>query len=202
MSGSKIFRVGKAGCDAAARVLSRAFTDDPGMAHFLPDDERRRDGLVPLFRFLVKLGMLCGEVYAPSPDIEGVTVWFRSPDLGHGFLKAMRAGYPRVVREWDKPARRRLRSFDAQVMEKHRAHMTADHYYLSLLAVDPPHQRMGFGAFLLEALLTRADAERVPCYLETFSEVDVSIYEKFGFQVAEKCRVDGVSVWLMVRDSG
>ncbi len=52
-------------------------------------------------------------------------------------------------------------------------------------------------------MLARADADGVPCYLETFNTRLVAFYHKHGFRVVAEDRVPGSvgpRFWGMVRD--
>jgi ribosomal protein S18 acetylase RimI-like enzyme len=76
------------------------------------------------------------------------------------------------------------------------------HYYLWGLAVDPAHKREGIGTALLEPLLAKADAEKMPVYLETHDEKNVAYYQRKGFSLAKTARLPktDISVWGMVRE--
>jgi MFS family permease len=50
------------------------------------------------------------------------------------------------------------------------------HWYLWLLGVDPDRQGQGVGSALLAPILARADAEGLPCALETLTERNVWFY--------------------------
>ncbi len=50
-------------------------------------------------------------------------------------------------------------------------------------------------------MLARADAEQLPCYLETAEPSNVPLYLKYGFEiVVEEVEVEsGVPIWTFVR---
>ena len=75
--------------------------------------------------------------------------------------------------------------------------MTQAHWYLWLLAVDPPFQGKGLGGELLGPALHAADRARLPCYLETARERNVSFYLRFGFRILRDERMgrDGPRFW-------
>ena len=53
------------------------------------------------------------------------------------------------------------------VMES--GHPTAPHYYLDSLGVEPEWQGRGLGSALMQPVLARCDAERMPAYLNAGS---------------------------------
>jgi GNAT superfamily N-acetyltransferase len=52
-----------------------------------------------------------------------------------------------------------------------------------VVGVIPPRQGQGFGRALLRPVLDRADAEGLPCYLETAQPGNVAFYQKLGFDI-------------------
>ena len=76
-------------------------------------------------------------------------------------------------------------------------------WYLSILGIAPHLQNQGIGAKLLAPTLAQADAQRVPCFLETFSARTIRFYERASFRVvaqhAEK--ITSSDYWIMVRDA-
>ncbi len=85
------------------------------------------------------------------------------------------------------------------MIEKH--HPREPHWYLQTLSVDPSSQRSGYGTALMQPGLDRADAERMPCYLETQRESNIPYYNRFGFELTEEISLhDSPPLWLMWRD--
>jgi GNAT superfamily N-acetyltransferase len=64
------------------------------------------------------------------------------------------------------------------------AHPKEPHWYLPWLGVDAARQGAGLGAALLRHGLARADADRVPAFLETPNPRTVPFYERHGFVVS------------------
>jgi ribosomal protein S18 acetylase RimI-like enzyme len=76
------------------------------------------------------------------------------------------------------------------------------HWYLPAIGVDPAYQGRGIGGALLRPMLTRADRENRPCYLETFRERNTAFYRRYGFVslTAEVHAESGLPFWGMRRD--
>ena len=53
----------------------------------------------------------------------------------------------------------------------------------------------------MQPVLARAEAEKLPCYLETSTEKNVAFYSKRGFTVVNEGVVPGsdLHVWAMMR---
>jgi GNAT superfamily N-acetyltransferase len=85
-------------------------------------------------------------------------------------------------------------------MDATREHVVSvPHWYLSAIGVERLRQGRGIGGALLDPVLARADADRLPCYLETQSERNVRFYEKRGFKVSHAGAVRGLRIWSMLR---
>jgi ribosomal protein S18 acetylase RimI-like enzyme len=65
----------------------------------------------------------------------------------------------------------------------HRRDVLSKHWYVMVVGVIPARQEQGFGRALLRPVLDRADAEGLPCYLETAQPENVPFYQKLGFGV-------------------
>jgi ribosomal protein S18 acetylase RimI-like enzyme len=62
-------------------------------------------------------------------------------------------------------------------------HPTEPHWYLPLIGVDPAHQGKGYGGTLMVHALERCDRDHVPAYLESTNPMNVSLYQRHGFEV-------------------
>jgi ribosomal protein S18 acetylase RimI-like enzyme len=180
----------------AAETLARAFQDDPPSVYFFPDVSERKKKLPYVFRALIRYSLLHGEVYATSPNLEGVAVWLPSNKVNEALWRSIRSdkvGKENVLRQ---------RSFGDYTSLVHKRHAPFLHWYLLLLGVDPIYQGKGYASILLRAMFARIDKERLPCYLEATTEKNVAIYQRHGFGVVEQGKVPGseVTLWAMLRE--
>ena len=176
-----------------ATTASLAFADDPVMRWLIPDDvEYERDhqaffGNVAR-RWLATDSLWCTE------DAVAMAGWVPPgrPDVD-----------PDGVVPIDHPEWRMARF--AALGEAMGANTPAEpHWYLNMLATHPDWQRQGLGAALMAAVFEIADAEGLPCYLETETEVNVAYYRHHGFEVRTEWDVrtddsDGPHMWGMLR---
>jgi GNAT superfamily N-acetyltransferase len=78
-------------------------------------------------------------------------------------------------------------------------HPKSPHYYLEFIGVDPAWQGNGLGSSILHHLVSKADQDRVGCFLETGNPRNVPLYQRFGFQTVAEEEIIGVHAWFMWR---
>lgn len=77
------------------------------------------------------------------------------------------------------------------------------HWFLQTIGVASQFQGMGFGSKLLKPMFYKIGKERLPCYLETIDEKNVSLYEHFDFKIVDKSIVPETDFtnWAMLRET-
>jgi ribosomal protein S18 acetylase RimI-like enzyme len=189
--------------DRAARLLARAFFDDPVLRHIHPDDARRLAWSIRYFDVMVRVGQLHGRVFEVE-DGAGVAIWLppehAHPSLGT-YLRAGGLGFPLHT-----PAAVRGRGlrYLAFARSLRRRCIGDPHGYLPYLGVEPDRQGQGLGTRLLRPILAHADESGLPCYLETSTERTRALYRRHGFEVVGEGDVEegGPRLWGMVRPAG
>lgn len=187
----------------AGHVLARAFRDNPGMLAVMRDDpphvrQRLLDRAMTAYAEAFRRYGRVDVARDPSGTIVATALSFAPRAFpppfrfqlitGRGFLP----GGPRRI----------VRALRVDSWMKKR-HIAEPHWYLNMLGVLPEHQGRGHGTTLMRALNARADADRVPCYLETDKESNIRIYERHGYRVTDRQTAPlGVIVWFMQRALG
>jgi GNAT superfamily N-acetyltransferase len=178
-------------------VLARAFVDDPCMSWVFRDDAQRADHLHLLFGSALEIFVPHGISYT-TPDLAGVALWappglWRTPD------EVVERMAPVLAQVYGEETLMRLLTFFGTTEEKH---PDVDHYYLAVLASDQGRQGQGLGSANMGPVLAQADAEHLPCYLESSNERNLPLYERHGFETTEVVHLpDGPPIWLMWRSA-
>lgn len=68
-------------------------------------------------------------------------------------------------------------------------HPSEPHWYLSVLGVEPLHQKKGYGGALLQPITMLCDRTDTIAYLECSNPTNVSFYEHHGFEVLGEIQV-------------
>ncbi len=182
---------------AVAAALARAFANNPAFSWTYRDPASRpgkiERGFVPLLRHL---WLPRGECWT-TDDLAGAALWL-PPGTWETPLSIQLRLMPSVLANARLETPRLMR-YLAVVEGKH---PHEPHWYLAVLGVDPPRQGRGFGSHLMQPVLARCDSERLPAYLETDTERNVTLYERHGFKVTEEFNLPGggPSIWLMWRE--
>jgi len=187
--------------EEAGDMLGRAFFDNPMSVHLLPDEATRIDPLTWMFDRTTRYGHLFGEVYTTADRVDGAAVWLtpEGPPMSRETITA--AGMMDMPQEMGQEAFQRLMAMKRHFDELRQRDVPEPHWYLWTLGVDPPRQGQGVGGALLRPVLSLADRDGLPCYLETDKAINVPFYQGHGFQVVVEGDLPdgGYHYWTMKR---
>jgi ribosomal protein S18 acetylase RimI-like enzyme len=183
---------------AAAATLGAAFLDDPLVRLIAPDETGRRRAGPWCLGMVVQYGLRWGEVWGTG-DASAVAVWL-PPDSGDMRLDRMlRLGLARVPFRLGLSGSRRLwRALSAT--EPFHKTVHGPHWYLVAVGTRVERRGEGLGSALVGVGAPRADAARVPCYLETATQSSIDFYARRGFEVIGQTEVEGCVLTGMVRE--
>jgi GNAT superfamily N-acetyltransferase len=177
--------------------LVRAFADDP-VANFMFAGERRRTrGLRSFFTSQIRRTYLPGGHVYTTEDLGGAAVWGAPDRHRHGLVELLQLlpTAPYLVSARTVSALRLLFEVDG-------LHPKEPHWYLATLGTAPEHQHRGIGSALMGPVLSLADRDGVPAYLESSKERNVPFYARFGFEVVDELHSKSgrPTMWRMWRE--
>ena len=187
--------------ETLARMLSRAFHNDPLFTYFFPNDAKRERQSYYTFRFLLRHTHRKGEVVCADGSNDGAALWLPSDAMEHTNMDLLRLGFfPALLGQTIPSILRQLAAVE-DMQSMHRTIISEPHYYLSVFGVDPDKQGKGVGSSILRPTLQRFDDEGMPAYLDTHNPENVSLYLRFGFEIAHHGYLPGGAVmhWAMLR---
>ena len=174
---------------ALARVLGRAFDDDPVMNFVFPQRPvaPRAEVLLGIFAAMhLDDEAVYVAVDRSSGEIVGGTVW-APPGRWQVPMYRYVPHLPRLLRAAGLQGLKKIPILTA--MEKH--HPREPHQYLAVIGTDPDHQGRGVGTALLEPVLAHCDEAGLPAYLESSKASNVPYYARFGFEVTREFPLQG-----------
>ncbi len=193
---TKIAAAARAEHPAVTETLAQAFQTDPALSWILPDPDHRAKALRALFRVLVPADARSGVVLRTPLD-EAAALW-RSPGHAHGGAMEMLRTLLPILSAFGTALPRGLKvqaSIDAN-------RPGGRFWYLHYVGVRPAQQGKGYGGRIIRAQTATADAQALPCWLETATRENVALYERLGFSTMAEWDVKGGGphFWGMVRE--
>jgi GNAT superfamily N-acetyltransferase len=181
-----------------AEALARAFHDDPGWSHLLPDPGDRTERLRIFFEAeLHGLALPLGLVWT-TEEVVGGAVWMPPGKWRVPVGATIREVAPMLKvfgRRIPLALRSRLR------MEGHHPRQPP-HWYLAFMGVAPESQGRGIGTELLRPALATQEADGAPAYLEASTPRSRALYQRNGFAVTGELNLPGGGppLWQMWRE--
>lgn len=158
---------------------------------------------VAAFETLVVYCHTYGEVWAPSADLEGIIAWVPGRYARMTAWRLLRSGAILPGLRVGAKLAKKIESLFAPFDRDREAHMKGRAYlYIDIFGVGRAFQGQGHGGTLLRALIAKGDREKLPIYVETQTEENVSIYSRFGFEVIQEDTVPEIDLpyWELVRE--
>ena len=199
---SEIIRMPESEIEKAGGVLSRAFCNDR-ISQFMSSDETERRNLLEwYFTAFARYGHLFGEAYVTKGETRGVAIWFPPGESEMPAERIEHAGLDKAPQVFGADAWSRFTTLMDQLDRSHVEDMKTPHWFLPLLGIDPPYQHSGLGSNLLAPMLSRADADGLPCYLATAEPRNIQFYQKQGFAVINEGvePQSGIKFWTFRRE--
>lgn len=189
--------------DWASETLEQAFYTDP-LLNFIYGDTIDEPGRLNwFFRVTFRLVALYGECFSTA-ERDGVLMVLPPDQTKMTIGMIYRSGILAAPFKMGWASFSRMMTFMDFAEKEHKAAASFDHYYILTVGVLPARQGMGVGKKLMARALEIADANNMPCYLETQNEKNVPIYQRFGFEVVSDKEIpnEGLHNWGMLRQKG
>ncbi|GAI89566.1 unnamed protein product, partial [marine sediment metagenome] len=155
----------------------------------------RRKKLPHLFNFAVKFGVIKGEVFATSYNFEAISIWLPSDKNEMTLSDQIRCGGISIIPKIGLKFIFKQEPVFQFVHAIHDQHAPFDHLYFNALGVRPEHQKKAHGSTLMNTILNKSEKLNLPIYLETNNKRNVSLYEKFGFEVVDGSIIPQTDIW-------
>ena len=196
----KLYRLSLDDVDKASDVLRDAFYNYPTFKYLFPDIDARQRKLKTLMEFFIKCGLLNGEVYAPSENIEGVAIWYDSGKVDLSLQDLFRAGLPLLVLGLNPALFIKLKGIGNAKKANRKKLMRGEYYLLDVIGVDPAFAGKGYGRLLIESKLEQIKEQGMNCFVETSNTENMDYYKHFGFDLLHKYGYGGLQSFCMLKE--
>ena len=196
-----LIRINKGNAEPCVEVLVKAFKNYPLFKYYFPNKSTREKISYYVLSLAIYSGIKYGEVYATSSNLEGIAIWIPSNNYPVTFWKMLRSVPLSKIFGLVRYGGSKMKAFNEYIDSVHQYNAPFKHWFLQVIGVAPRFQGKGYAGKLLRSMFSNIDKEQLPCYLETVSEKNVSIYERFGFKIIDKSIVPKTKFtnWAMLR---
>ena len=179
-----------------ARLLARAFYDDPVYQWLLPEASTRVQRSERIFKGFLHTLYPCKSALVTS-KLDGVALWLPPSSCHISWVNQAKQNF-RIISALGRYAHRGLLWW--WFLERH--HPPYRHWTLFLLGVEPEQQGKGIGTALVQYMLERIDRESVPVYLDTGNPGNARFYQRIGFEAIRTVHLPGgPTIVQMIRPS-
>lgn len=195
-----LYRLSFRDVEKASFMLSDAFIDYPVFKHLFPDFNERRKKLKHVMSFFLKCGILNGEVFAPSKNLGGVSIWYKPSGLRFGVNGLIKAGLFRTIYFLNLKSFLRLKKLGDAKKENRGLILDREYYFLDVIGVNPTYKKKGYAKLLIDTMIEKMDSEGASCFLETSNANNLNYYRKYGFVPLGKYNYNGLESYCMIRN--
>ena len=164
----------------AVGTIVAAFLTDPLARFAWPSPHEHLRGMDLGAREFAGASFEHGTAYV-STDFCGTALWL--PPRVHPNGEALE----RIFRDTARPEH--LDDLLGTFEQMEQWHPKEPHWYLPMIGVEPNAQRRGLGGELMRHAVARCDREGVLAYLESSNPRNISLYQRFDFEVIGEIRV-------------
>jgi len=177
--------------------LCETIQDEAFWRYLLPGNEMRRRLLPQLLCSVARSSQLFGEIRTSEVTENGAVFVSRGDNFSLERLARAVISTASFKLSWS--SFRRCINVCARLDGAHERLAMGPHWYLMCLGVTS--SRLRDASAMFKQLLSRADSDGLPCYLETFRQTDLSFFKDFGFRVEGAGTVPGggPNFWAMWR---
>jgi len=186
--------------NSACILLSKAFANYPLFKWIFPKSQYREQILPWYLGMAIRDCLQHGNVYTTTL-FEGVSAWSKKGETDAKLQRLASAGLFQLPFRIGLIPFIRVLIYGKTIESIKAQNAPKSHWYLSVLGVDPIHQRRGIGCLLLEPILKKASQSDLHCYLETHDESNLPFYKNNGFEIVHEgvIRKNGPKIWAMLR---
>lgn len=159
-------------------ILEQAFASNPSVNYSIPQDARRSQRLRGLVQYSFEVCHEFGEIYLS--DDRNACALLVCPEKKHITWTAIKRDVLLIFRSVGLSKVKALLDREAKIKALHPSGL---HYHLWYIGVWPNCQQQGIGTQLLQEIITLARQNGRSIYLETSVPMNISWYQKAGFEV-------------------
>jgi ribosomal protein S18 acetylase RimI-like enzyme len=199
-----LYRLKKNDISRAAPVIADAFQHDPIWNELIGEGVNMSQKFLLIAHFFLKYCFTYGEIYATSDKMEGIMAFLRNENAymtGWGMIRS--GAVVPFLRLGLKGIAKMTFSFEPLDEVRRKVMESKPFIYLQVIGVASEFQGKGYGGKMLRELISLSEQENIPIYLDTETESNVRLYERFNFRMHTQMALPGMKqpMWAMIREN-
>lgn len=185
----------------AAHVLVDAFQKDPIWETLFKKMEDENKPFA--FEVPIRYSLRYGGVLTTSDKIEGIATWVSEKYANMTMLRILFSGAMSAGIKMGSKLEKMMKPIFTPMLKDRKEFMKGRKYmYIQVIGVATAFQGQGFGGALIKKLIEISEQRNNPIYLETETEENLGLYEKYGFKVIKKITLPilELPLWEMIRE--
>ena len=180
-----LYIVQKKDLDRLAEVAADAYQDYP-LHNWFTKGEYDAKASKLLMQISLKTMTEDAVIYADSEEINGFAAWLPFGFTGNKAIPFLLSGGLKLILHSGLGIINRLSAYENYAMGLKKEYTDNYDWYLFNLSIKKDAQGKGIASKLMRPMLEFCDNENMVCYLETNKESNVTLYQHYGFQLAEQ----------------
>ena len=160
-----------------------------------------REAMLQYLEFSMLEANKYGLLYEPKTHRHGVSIWIKpQSDEIEAKMKIEKQQF--LLNQMGNASLACYQKMVSQMSKNADGLIDANAWYLSIVGIKPEYQGRGLGLGLVTDVLHQSDELQLQTYLETFSERNMSFYQRLGFYTVNSFfePTAASQYWLMARD--
>lgn len=158
-------------------LLTNSFDDNQSVNYIIPQDKNRVIRIKSLMKYSFEICKLFGEVWIADNNDSCCLILY--PDRKRFTLKSIWINILFITKAIGLFGLTKVLNREKQIGLKRPKHKML---YIWFIGVDIHKQNQGIGSVLLREVISKANQQNLPIYLETSNLKNVSWYQHFGFR--------------------
>lgn len=175
-----IYRIKKSDLKKCAQVAAKAFLDDES-SKFLLSTKLTGEFLFQFYFVLYKAIYEKMYMFADSENINGFIIFSPLENAEISLWDFIKAGGLKIIFSAGLDFMLRSLEYEKNCINIRRNFVSPADWYIFQFGVTPEKQGIGLGSKIIQPVLNWFDSKNIVCYLETQKDINVDIYNHFGF---------------------
>lgn len=168
--------------EQCANIAALAFLDDPSSI-FLFKNELCYKSLFDFYLILYKSIFNKMNIYINEDNFSGFIITSSIKKSIITIADFIKNGGNKIIYKHGLGLVKRSLSFEHNNILIRKNFINTNDWYIMQFGVNPSKQKCGIGSKLMKPLINWFDENYINCYLETFKDVNIKIYNHYGFEL-------------------